>query len=254
MILHKIYNFLNKRLNKNFLLTEKNNLKRKFIINCILKYYKHQINCTIDSNLKLKCIKFIFNKKKNVKISFIIEKIIGLSKFSRNKTVVIFYQICNINKTRQTHLLKEINKVKKNFFFIFTSCDMKKISSAIKKNVLVFYSDGLNFSLKKNKDHALKFKCAVKKNIKITYQYTRFLVFNIPWKNFVLYNRQLNFFLVRRFIYLDIFEVFKAIKLIISVVKSNISINFQILFVKNSFCFIWNRLKNLILKFYYRTN
>ncbi|AEA39041.1 hypothetical protein CPARA_3gp383 (nucleomorph) [Cryptomonas paramecium] len=118
MTLGKIHNFLNKHLNKSVLLIGKNNFKRKFIINCILKYCKNERDCVIYSGFKLKCIKFIFDKKKNIKISFIIEKIIGLSKFSKNKTVIIFYQICNINKSRQTYLLKEINKIKKIFFYI----------------------------------------------------------------------------------------------------------------------------------------
>ncbi|AEA39040.1 hypothetical protein CPARA_3gp382 (nucleomorph) [Cryptomonas paramecium] len=94
----------------------------------------------------------------------------------------------------------------------------------------------------------------VKKNVKPVYQYTWFLSTILSYKNFILYDKLLTSFSIKNFSYIDIFEILKVAKLVTYSKNLDIFINFQVLFLKNNFCFIWDMLKNLVLKFCYRTN
>ena len=151
--------FLKKIFDKNIIIFGKNSFKKKAVVNILIKNYfrlkdkfffkrkknqfynKHIINEKTNDLYTQNYLKIIFpNKNSNLTtfLKTINSRLSNLSKFKKNKYVVILYQVSKLNTIKQRKLFHIINRHLNHFFFIFTTNSLKKIITNIKHKTFCF--------------------------------------------------------------------------------------------------------------------
>ena len=152
-IISRINNFLKKNIKKNILIFGNNCLKRNLIVNHIIQYYFRFSKKYLPPQGQMQFynknyIKFSFSNKKNNLTNYlkiIDHKLSNLSKFKKNKSILILYHISNLSKCEQIKLSNLIYKYKKYFYFIVTADSLNKLSFKLKHEIFFFPISCWNF-------------------------------------------------------------------------------------------------------------